>query len=223
MTNTEKQERFVVRFLEGLGELIVRFAHDYEKTLTSGTNRAVLLAQQELSLWEGKKETDERMKSVLAMYWASVGQSVDSFPDDWSSTKPWSAAFICWVVNNAFPGALTPSPSHWVYASNGLDQSAPGKYRTYAARALVPKPGDIVIRTRWNAEPRTVDELRKYHFIPAHGDLVVASPVDGFVDTIGGNLENSVREHRYEWVNEGTGFSDPEVFALMRRNPEEHA
>src|SRR5262245_9878407 len=67
--------------------------------------RAAAIATQEWNRWNqgAIKESSPRMRSVLEDYWKAGAGWLPSEPE-WWSRKPWSAAFISWVMKKAGAG-----------------------------------------------------------------------------------------------------------------------
>ena len=133
---------------------------------------------------------DERKGSPLvAKYWRAVGA-------DWSGSdcdKPWSAAFVSWVMAEAgVPASEMPaSAAHAGYLRAAIAAaSAPGAH--WRARQPVdyaPHPGDLI------CAPRAGQKIAAFDDIPAdaklHCDIVVEAGA-GCLASIGGNVRNSV-------------------------------
>jgi hypothetical protein len=152
---------------------------EYEKQLggISGSFRDIPIRQNvedELSFWDGKKETDAQSYSQLEKYWKNIDYG------EWSpSGTPWSAAFISYVLRGSdFP----QTAAHRIYVKDIID----GKKPTWAAFSI-PKSqeiplhvGDVLVK------PRSGD------YNNTHGD-VVYKIVDGMAYLVGGNISNTAK------------------------------
>ena len=138
-----------------------------------------------VGVWEDERRGSPR----IAAYWRAVDE-------DWTGKdcdKPWSAAFISWVmIESGVPaGAFTPSGLHADYLRDiGRMQDRPGaRFALRDARSYAPKPGDLICATRAGASIPAFDNIPDG--TPMHCDLVVA--IDGTqLESIGGNVRNSV-------------------------------
>lgn len=140
------------------------------------------------------------------------------FPEDDDSNYAWSAAFIDYVMRmagavNRFPYA----PNHATYINAAREHAmgrAPNVALTaYPPQSYAPQRGDLICM--WRAgHPVTYQDLPTAEPFPAHCAIVVnARP--GFLDTIGGNVDNSVAMESVpvgsdgRLVDAGGGVIDP--------------
>jgi len=157
--------------------------------------------------WE---DDGARQSNRVNAYWRSVGESRLTGMD---CQKPWSAAFISWIMRNAGVPAhqFRPAIAHWVYLADLIESaSLPGRY--FVPRRLQdysPEPGDLicayrrpsrVIMTDGYVRAGTLTGLR------AHCDLVTAKH-GRTLEAIGGNVRNSVSKVRLEL--DGRGHLQP--------------
>lgn len=138
-----------------------------------------------VGVWEDERRGIPR----VAAYWQAVGE-------DWSGIdcdKPWSAAFISWLMREAGVGeaAFAPSGLHADYLrAIARRQDAPdARFALRDATAFPPRPGDLICATRAGASIPAFDAIPDG--TPMHCDLVVAV-ADGTLESIGGNVRNSV-------------------------------
>jgi hypothetical protein len=135
-----------------------------------------------VAIWE-----DERKGiPLVAKYWRAMGA-------DWSgkdSNKPWSAAFISWIMAEAgVPASEMPAaPAHAVYLRAAI--AAPGSHwRARKPQDYAPRPGDLI------CAPRAGQEIAAFDAIPEdaklHCDIVIEAGA-GRLASIGGNVRNSV-------------------------------
>jgi len=150
-------------------------------------------AIEELEYWDGRQETDPRMRARLDEYWRSAGIG----PQD-PSEVPWSAAFVTHVVQSTVPGALLPTGAHINYTRQAYaDRGKSGKYGAFDPYELRIQPSDIIVTSRgaglttWADITSGSGDFRK-----THGDIVV-SVRPGQAEAIGGNVGNSVDVNTY--------------------------
>lgn len=137
----------------------------------------------------GTWEDERRGAARVAAYWRSV-------EEDWSGydcDKPWSAAFISWLMleAGASPESFAPSGLHADYlrliARNGTEPAA--RFVLRDARLYSPRPGDLICATRAGARIAAYDDIPDG--TPMHCDVVVFNE-GGRLESIGGNVRNSV-------------------------------
>ena len=138
-----------------------------------------------VGVWE-----DERKGSgLVAKYWTAVGRNFTGL----DSGKPWSAAFISWVMweagvpDRVFP----PSPLHANYlramVAGAADPAA--RFQPQALESYVPKPGDLICAARAGTQILHFDRIPEDALL--HCDIVVGMEA-GELASIGGNVRNSV-------------------------------
>ena len=142
---------------------------------------------------EATHEVQGPMLTRVLTYWYAVSdQPIVGFQGE---LRPWSAAFIGWVVRSAgvpedeFPSTVL----HWDYIAHALNGDGDDAARFVArdARAYAPKVGDLICAPRGEAfvaEVRDFASLRRGAY---HCDLVVAVRA-GQLDAIGGNVLDAV-------------------------------
>jgi hypothetical protein len=138
-----------------------------------------------VGVWEDERRGSPR----IARYWQTVDEDWTGYDCD----KPWSAAFISWVMQEAGvpPAEFSPSGLHADYLRAILRrQDAPGaRFAVHDAASYPPKPGDLICATRAGASLAAFDDIPDG--TPMHCDLV--TKVDGEqLESIGGNVRNSV-------------------------------
>ena len=138
-----------------------------------------------VGVWEDERRGSPR----IAEYWRSVGE-------DWSGTncdKPWSAAFISWLMLDAGvpPELFQPSGLHSDYLRRiaASENEPPARFVLRDAKLFAPRAGDLICATRAGAS------IPAFNDIPdgttMHCDLVVSNQ-GGLLESIGGNVRNSV-------------------------------
>lgn len=138
-----------------------------------------------VGVWEDERRGSPR----IAAYWRAVGE-------DWSGKdcdKPWSAAFISWLMleSGVAEGQFSPSGLHADYLrAIARHQDEPGaRFALRDVTAFSPRPGDLICAPRAGARIAAFDAIPDG--TPMHCDLVVAV-ADGTLESIGGNVRNSV-------------------------------
>ena len=137
----------------------------------------------------GTWEDDRRGAALVAKYWRSVGASYTGYDCD----KPWSAAFISWLMQAAgVPTAIfPPSKLHADYLRAVISEAnrPDALFIPHDPALYVPKPGDLICARRG------ATRIERYDVIPEdallHCDVVMASG-RGWLASIGGNVRNSV-------------------------------
>jgi hypothetical protein len=161
------------------------------------------VAMQQLKFWTEPALLHEcsslKGKKRVKEYWSVLGMNLDGCDRD----QPWSAAFICWCMDQAgMPQIEFPfSTAHHTYirwAINNTTKNKPNK--TYYGRRLeeyTPKPGDLV--AQWRQSKVTFDD-QPNGFYPSHCDIVVAVS-DTKIETIGGNVSQRVKQTTFKAEN----------------------
>jgi hypothetical protein len=134
-----------------------------------------------VGIWE-----DERKGSgLVAKYWRRVGQDWTGYDGD----KPWSAAFISWIMAEAGVPAdeMPAAATHAGYLRAAI--AGQGRWRPHPPQDYAPRPGDLICATRAG------QQIERFDSIPAgatlHCDIVVTT-APGQLQSIGGNVRNSV-------------------------------
>ena len=162
-----------------------------------------------VGLWE---DDDPRHSQRVNAYWSAVGHpEIDGMDCD----KPWSAAFISYVMQRAGvpPSQFAPDIAHWVYLADAIDE-APQPGRWFVPRRVSdysPRPGDLICSSRG---PRRAGMIHGYTNrtmlwrTSTHCDLVTS--VHGrHLKAIGGNVRNSVSKISVELDPQGRLQSVP--------------
>jgi hypothetical protein len=143
----------------------------------------------------GVTERSEPLSSRVGEYWAACGRP------EWngSSGKPWSGAFVTWVMlQSGYGAAQFPREGrHGSYLSSLYDRqraSRSAPFVLHAPNEYSPKPGDLVCAgsagpTWRHADPRTAQ--RRIDNTAAHCDIVT-DVRGGYVHAVGGNVKDSV-------------------------------
>ncbi|HVL55663.1 MAG TPA: DUF2272 domain-containing protein [Burkholderiaceae bacterium] len=110
--------------------------------------------------------------------------------------RPWSAAFVSWLVRAAvlggdvFPATLL----HWDYIERFLDARADDLFATRDPAGHPPRVGDLVCNARDDGRPAWLGRVEGFGQLrrgPYHCEIVVATQ-PGSIDTIGGNVGDVV-------------------------------
>jgi hypothetical protein len=143
----------------------------------------------------GITERSEPLASRIGEYWGSCGHP------DWTASRPWSGAFVSWVMATAgvserdFP----PNGRHGGYLASLYERQRGGGFALHAPQDYAPKAGDLVCAgsagASWrNADPRAAK--KRIDSTAAHCDVVV-DVRGGYVHAVGGNVRNSVAMSLY--------------------------
>jgi hypothetical protein len=148
----------------------------------------------------GVNERSEPLASKIGDYWGSCGQP------GWNgrtSSKPWSGAFVTWVMSRSGVSAaeFPRDGRHGGYLAALYDRGRRGRapFVLHAPGEYSPRPGDLVCTgtagpTWRNADPRTA--RRRIDSTANHCDIVT-DVRGGFAHAIGGNVKNSVTMSLY--------------------------
>ena len=200
---------------KGAASEYVRPTEDPIMPATPAHLKPVRRAQQELSAWQGKVETDPEMEERLRGYWLTALHNRTpevAFGSGWQSEQPWSAAFISHIVEDELPGALWPAAAHWTYARKALESPRLNAYRALDPSITPVQVGDIIVKNRAGRK-YTFADLGRVRHSPSHGDLVVRVQ-PGVATGIGGNLQHSVREAYYDLDKDGRALDN--TVAILR-------
>lgn len=138
-----------------------------------------------VGVWEDERRGIPR----IGEYWRAVGE-------DWTGRdcdKPWSAAFISWLMREAGAAEADFAPSglhaDYLRAIKRRQDSPGARFALRDAASHPPRPGDLICAPRAGARLAAFDDIPPG--TPMHCDLVVA--IDGLrLESIGGNVRNSV-------------------------------
>ena len=149
----------------------------------------------------GMNEHSEPLTSRVGDYWGSCGHP------DWNgrtSGKPWSGAFVAWVMSRSgIPASEFPRDGrHGGYLAALYDHEQRGgraAFKLHAPNEYAPKPGDLVCTgtagpTWRHADSRTARQ--RIDSTANHCDIV-SDVRGGYVQAIGGNVKNSVSMSLY--------------------------
>ncbi len=136
-----------------------------------------------------------------------------------ADTEAWSAAFVGSVirsaaiglgieaVNHGADGLLKASRNHWGYVLDAKRNARAGRYQAFEPAKRPVQIGDIICTDR--AEFITRDRRQTLTGLQSetilHGDIVTSIElgVSGFAETVGGNVNQTVRKRRYPLNDEG--------------------
>ncbi len=177
-----------------------------------GRQRVVFQGSEESIPLVGAWEDDDGPYSDrVNAYWRAVGRPR---LDGMDCHRPWSAAFVSWLMQQAgvaeeqFPATA----AHGVYIAQIIHRAdLPERY--FVPRRVAdysPNPGDLVCASR-GARGAAVSEYTAPEVLVRanlHCDLVVDKAA-GVLETIGGNVRNSVSRSTFELDVEGRLQSIP--------------
>lgn len=146
----------------------------------------------------GVTERSEPLASRISEYWGSCGHPEYSGR---TASRPWSAAFVSWVMANSgvsrrdFP----PAGRHGSYLADLYERQNSGGFRLHTPYAYAPKAGDLICAgtagASWaNSSGRTAKN--RIDKTAAHCDVVV-DVRGGYVHAVGGNVKNAVTMSLY--------------------------
>lgn len=138
-----------------------------------------------VGIWEDERRGSPR----IGEYWRSVDEDWSGFDCD----KPWSAAFISWLMLEAGvpPKLFVPSGLHADYLRGIVagEREPAARFAVRDAKSFSPRPGDLICATRAGSSIPAFDQIPDG--TPMHCDLVVFNQ-GGRLESIGGNVRNSV-------------------------------
>lgn len=143
------------------------------------------------------------------------------FPPGQDGSYAWSAAFIDYVMRMAGAAGRFPyAPDHAAYINAAREHDLGEKpgvaLDAYPPESYAPQPGDLVCE--WRAgHPVAYADLPTHGPFPAHCGIVTAvNP--GTLDTIGGNVDNSVALERVPVNSSGLLAPSPDHhwFVVLR-------
>jgi hypothetical protein len=122
-----------------------------------------------VGVWEDERRGSPR----IVGYWKAVGEDWSGYDCD----RPWSAAFISWIMREAGapPDQFAPSGLHADYLRAIADQGreASARFALHDAKSYAPKPGDLICATRAGSSVPAYDMIPDG--TPMHCDLVVSN------------------------------------------------
>ena len=140
---------------------------------------------------EATHEVQGPMLTRVLTYWYAVSeQPIVGFQGE---LRPWSAAFIAWLVRSAgvpedeFPSTVL----HWDYIAHALNGDDAARFIARDARAYAPRIGDLICAPRGEAFVAEVSDFESLRRGAYHCDLVVALR-PGQLEAIGGNVLDAV-------------------------------
>lgn len=160
------------------------------------------------------KENVDPFAGFVGEMWASIGLDLDGRDGD----QPWSAAFISFVVRRAGYAGFRFAAAHARYIHDSIvrrQRNEASPFWGFRITEHKPALGDMVCR--WRAVPRSFDDAARRDDFKSHCDIVVQLG-DGSVNTIGGNVANSVSTTRYRLDAQGFLDGSGNVFAVLRNN-----
>lgn len=153
----------------------------------------------------GVKEHESPLREDIQRMWETVGVK----GRDGTSDQAWSAAYISDVMERAGVDNFDSSQGHGRYVKGAIDAREAGdetaSHWGYRTSERAPEPGDLVCFER-NGSGATYDQQFDGRY-QSHCDIVAAVR-DGEIDTIGGNVGDSVS--RRTFTTDENGFlNDP--------------
>lgn len=149
------------------------------------------------------------MLSRVLVYWYGVSRS--PIVGTQGELRPWSAAFVSWLARGAgytadeFPQTVL----HWDYIERFMAARPEDPFATRDPARYAPRVGDLVCNARGGDTngPNGYAALRRGAY---HCELVVATdPAGASIDTIGGNVSDTVALTRVPVQADGRLRADP--------------
>jgi peptidoglycan hydrolase-like protein with peptidoglycan-binding domain len=187
----------------------------------------VRIALEEHARWHPnggvRTETHPSMRSTLRGYWVDGSGIPAGMADTVIDTqRPWSAAFISWVMRRAGAGNLFRyATGHTVYCAaakrNRIQQDLGNPFWLYRIGEYPPAVGDLVCTGRQQSGV-SFDNVDDGQFRASHCDIVVAVG-DQTITVIGGNVGNSVGQKTLRTDSRGFLLTDnrqSQYYAVLR-------
>lgn len=158
----------------------------------------------------GMSERSEPLNSRVGDYWGSCGHP------EWTGRtgdRPWSGAFVSWVMTQSTSG-FPAAGRHGQYLASLYDRTRGGRDTSFALRApneYAPKPGDLVCTGTGGTTWRYADSRMAHRRIDntaTHCD-VVTDVRGGYIHAVGGNVKNSVTMSLYPVDSRGRLANTP--------------
>ncbi|MFN9631338.1 MAG: DUF2272 domain-containing protein [Cyanobacteriota bacterium] len=156
----------------------------------------------------GRKEGDPGQWQRVATYWREgLLQDPPRSPAEVSSSdRPWSAAFISYVMKRAgagerFPYAASHSGTINEAIYNRQNESPNARLKGYRVTEYAPRAGDLLCAPRgWSVGQVTYDNAGRFDFFPSRCELVIKATSTKLL-TIAGDLFDSVTLREIQAVN----------------------
>lgn len=180
-------------------------------------NKLSSLARSEYEHWGNGtiKEGDPRTMERLTAYWKE-GADVDNWTDKQMINEAWSAAFISFLMRQAGAGTdFKYSASHSTYIVDSIKnkkQNNDKPFKGYKPNEVKVEVGDLVGFARQNGV--NYDTTGAYK---SHTDLVIGVS-NGYAETIGGNVSNSVTITKVPLTSDGKidSAKAPKYFVVIK-------
>jgi hypothetical protein len=167
-------------------------------------------------------ETQQPLKARVLQYFSFVGLNVTN-----PASKPWSAAFISFVMDHAGATGFPFSAGHATYILKGLANRLANKMNApvvyFDKDEIAPKVGDLIgfsndssVRNRADLEAR-LQLPPDDQFFASHTDLVVEVS-SGKVKAIGGNVSQSIKLTTVTTTADGKIEPSNKRFFVLRLN-----
>lgn len=184
------------------------------KLMSNFTDSIVNNCRIELTRFDAGKvlEDNEKVYKRIGEYWKSIpvqgidGRTQVKDKNGTTYNPAWSSAFISFIAKTSGAGAAFHyAEAHCHYIENARQAASSGSpeaaYYAVDPYSTTPGIGDIVCAGRNYAEQLSFKQAalayKADRFYPSHGDFVIeVNRLQGYILTIGGNVNNSVREKR---------------------------
>lgn len=181
---------------------LAKLVFDKSAQISAFASKLKESALKEFSFWgQGAvKEGDPRTMEQLRKYWRE-GAGVNNWTDAQMTDEAWSAAFISYIMKKSGAGQdWKYSPSHSTYIVDSIKNRKENNakpFKGYRPQEVKLNVGDIVGFAR---QPGVnYDTTGAYK---SHTDVVVAIK-NGYAETIGGNVSNSVSMTKIPLTSDG--------------------
>lgn len=172
------------------------------KAMTDFVNNLTNTALAEYNFWQNGaiKEGDPRTMERLRAYWRD-GAGVKNWTDAQMKSEAWSAAFISYIMKKSGAGKdWKYSPSHSTYIVDAIKnrkENNSNPFKGYKPEEVKVEVGDLVGYPRQAGV--TYDTTGAFM---SHTDVVVKIG-NGYADSIGGNISDTVKVTRVPLTPDG--------------------
>jgi hypothetical protein len=179
-------------------------------------NQIIADSAAELSLWNGRTETDPGMYDVIKGYWENgvglganeasqiIREREKDVRDNVKERRhPWSAAFVSFIMRKAYPD-FKKSRAHnrYIQWANENKSSNAHPFQAFRVNEVMVEPGDIICYARDKKDWASYDNVKGKL---THGDIVTRIQ-NGYAVTIGGNVNENVAEKINEYKLDSNGY-----------------
>lgn len=200
---------------------IVKGAKEGAKAFSDYVSNLRNYALEEFKAWRNGslKENDKSIANRIAKYWKE-GAGITNWSQQKMQDEAWSAAFVSYLVKKSGGGKdWKYAPSHSTYINDSIKnrlENNSNPFKGYKPEEVKLEVGDIVGKPRQGGVTYNTKGAYK-----SHTDVVVDIK-NGFAETIGGNVNNSVSITKVPLTSDGkidnSKVSGYKYFVVIKNN-----